>query len=146
MAATVDATADPADADAVTNGAPYAFIMNVSVQSTIQLEGRLLGLTANQGEAGDEVTIIGTLLDKNGTLPAVAMAALVEGPASSHVVALKDDGANNDGAAGDNIYGARFAQTVYGGGYSVRILTLVKDPANPANTLWREWNLSLIHF
>jgi len=140
MAATVDATAAPADADAVTNGAPYAFIMNVSVQSTIQLEGRLLGLTANQGEAGDEVTIIGTLLDKNGTLPAVAMAALVEGPASSHVVALKDDGANNDGAAGDNIYGARFAQTVYGGGYSVRILTLVKDPANPANTLWREWN------
>jgi hypothetical protein len=47
--------------------------MNVSVQSTIQLEGRLLGLTANQGEAGDEVTIIGTLLDKNGTLPAAAM-------------------------------------------------------------------------
>ena len=126
--------------DAVTLGAPYAFIMNVSVQSTIQLEGRLLGLTANQGEAGDEVTIIGTLLDKNGTLPAAAMAALVEGPAGNTVLVLKDDGANNDGAAGDNIYGARFAQTTYGGGYSVRILAYFKDPANPANLLFREWN------
>ncbi|MCB0039537.1 MAG: hypothetical protein KDE23_07645 [Caldilinea sp.] len=140
MAATVDAAAAPADTDAVMNGAPYAFIMNVSVQSTIQLEGRLLGLTANQGEAGDEVTIIGTLLDKNGTLPAQVMLALVEGPAGNSMLLLKDDGANNDGAAGDNIYGARYAQTVYGGGYSVRILASVKDPANAANTLIREWN------
>lgn len=139
-AATIDAPAAPADSAAVANGAPYAFIMNVSVQSTIQLEGRLLGLTANQGEAGDEVTIIGTLLDKNGALPAIAMAALVEGPAGNALLLLKDDGANNDGVAGDNIYGARFAQTLYGGGYSVRILAYFKDPANPANQLWREWN------
>jgi len=126
--------------DAVSLGAPYAFIMNVSVQSTIQLEGRLLGLTANQGEAGDEVTIIGTLLDKKGTLPAAIIAALVEGPTGDTVVVLKDDGANNDGAADDNIYGARFAQTTYGGSYSVRILTYFKDPADPANLLFREWN------
>lgn len=139
-AATIDAPAAPADAAAVANGAPYAFIMNVSVQSTIQLEGRLLGLTANQGEAGDEVTIIGSLLDKNGVLPATVIAALIEGPAGSTVLPLKDDGANNDGAAGDMIYGARFAQTLYGGGYSVRILAYFKDPANPANQLWREWN------
>jgi len=68
MAATVDATAAPADADAVMNGAPYAFIMNVSVQSTIQLEGRLLGLTANQGEAGDEARErrVGPGLDERG--------------------------------------------------------------------------------
>ncbi|HHY55102.1 MAG TPA: hypothetical protein GYA08_06665 [Chloroflexi bacterium] len=139
-AAGVDAIAAPAESAAVANGAPYAFIMNVSVQSTIQLEGRLLGLTANQGEAGDEVTIVGTLLDKNGTLPAAAIAALVEGPAGNTVLVLKDDGANNDGEAGDNIYAARFAQTTYGGSYSVRILAYFKDPANPANFLFREWN------
>jgi hypothetical protein len=137
---TIAAPAATDGAEAVAVGAPYAFIMNVSVQSTIQLEGRLLGLTANQGEAGDEVTIIGTLLDKNGTVPAALIAALVEGPAGNETLALKDDGANNDGAAGDNIYGARFAQTAYGGSYSVRILAYFKDPANPANLLWREWN------
>lgn len=126
-------------ADAAT-GAPYSFIMNVSVQSTIQLEGVLLGLNANQGVAGDEVTLIGMLLDKNGLLPATAMIAQIEGPAGNSLVVLKDDGANNDGVAGDNIYGARFAQTAYGGGYGVRILASLKDPANPANTLIREWN------
>ncbi|GIV73494.1 choice-of-anchor X domain-containing protein [Caldilinea sp.] len=139
-AATVDATAAPSDADAVSNGPPYAFLMNVSVHSTIQLEGQLLGLTANQGVAGDEVTIVGMLLDKNGTLPATAMLALVEGPAGNTLLVLKDDGASNDGAAGDNIYAARFSQTLYGGGYGVRILAAFKDPANPANTLIREWN------
>jgi hypothetical protein len=60
---------------------------------------------------------------------------LVEGPAGNTVLALKDDGANNDGAAGDNIYGARFAQTTYGGGYSVRILAYFKDPANPGQPI-----------
>jgi len=135
--AAAPAAADVTDA---TNGPPYAFIMNVSVQSAIQLEGYLLGLTANQGVAGDEVTLIGMLLDKNGTLPATTIAALIEGPAGNSIVALKDDGASNDGVAGDNIYGARFAQTAYGGGYGVRIVAVFKDPANPTNNLIREWN------
>jgi len=139
LSTTAGVTATRADGVAEASGAPYAFIMNVSVQSTIQLEGRLLGLTANQGTAGDEVTIMGTLLDQNGTLSAQSMFALVEGPAGN-ILSLKDDGANNDGTAGDNIYGARFAQTFYGGGYSVRILATVKDPANPAHLLIREWN------
>jgi hypothetical protein len=126
------------EAAAVT-GAPYAFFMNVSVQSTIQLEGRLLGLTAGQGSAGDVVNIVGTLLDKNGTLPAQAMLALIEMPNGSVLKIMKDDGLSGDGEAGDGIYGAPFSQTTYGGGYSVRILASLKDPANPANTLIREW-------
>lgn len=134
------ASAAAVDGAEAATGAPYAFFMNVSVQSTIQLEGRLLGLNAGQGVAGDEVTIVGMLLDRNGAIPAAAVAALVEGPAGNVIVPLKDDGVNNDGAAGDNIYAARFAQTAYGGGYSVRILAYFKDPANPSNFLWREWN------
>ena len=51
---------------AVTNGGPYDFSMNVSVQSDVQLEGRLLGLNAGQGHAGDVVTILGMLFDRNG--------------------------------------------------------------------------------
>ena len=125
--------ADGSQAIEAAAGAPYDFFINVSVQSTIQLEGRLLGLDAGQGVAGDVVTIIGTLLDKNGTVPAQLMAAIVEGPAgSSPLLPLKDDGTQNDGAAGDGIYGALFGNTAYGGGYSVRIVAFFKDPANPA--------------
>ncbi|MBP8291862.1 MAG: hypothetical protein KAX65_03745, partial [Caldilineaceae bacterium] len=121
-------------------GAPYAFFMNISVQSTIQLEGRLLGLDGGQGLAGDVVTIIGALLDKNGAVPAQLMVAFVEGPDGTDLMVLKDDGTQNDGSAGDGIYGALFGNTAYGGGYSVRILAGFKDPANPANSLIREWN------
>jgi hypothetical protein len=125
--------------DAAT-GAPYAFFMNISVQSTIQLEGRLLGLNAGQGLAGDVVTIIGALLDKNGTTPAQLMVAFVDRPDGTSLVVLKDDGTQNDGAAGDGIYGALFGNTAHGGGYNVRILAGFKDPANAANSLVREWN------
>jgi len=132
--------ADAQGVDAVANGGPYDFMMNVSVQSTIQLEGRLLGLSAGQGTAGDAVSIVGMLLDKNGTLPATGMLAVVESPVGTVLRIMRDDGNSDDGEAGDKIYGARYAQTNYGGGYSVRILGLFKDPANPAATLIREWN------
>ncbi len=125
---------------AVDGAAGFDFIMNVSVQSTIQLEGRLLGLDSGKAEAGDTVDIVGFLLDKNGTLPASLIFAFIDGPAGSEARLMFDDGNSGDGAAGDGIYGAKFAETAYGGGYSVRILALFKDPANPAVNLLREWN------
>jgi hypothetical protein len=109
------------------------------VQSTIQLEGRLLGLEGGKAAAGDIVSIVGLLLDKNGTLPGT-MAAFVDGPNGSEARLMFDDGNSNDGEAGDGIYGAKFAETAYGGGYSVRILAVFKDPANSAKNLIREWN------
>ena len=86
------------------------------------------------------VDIVGFLLDKNGTLPATLMAAVIDGPAGSTTRFMFDDGNSGDGAAGDRIYGAKFAETAYGGGYSVRILALFKDPADPTKNLLREWN------
>jgi hypothetical protein len=130
----------PAGTDAVLNGGPYDFMMSVSVQSTIQLEGRLLGLSNGQGEAGDTVDIVGMLLDKNGLLPAVGMLAQVEGPGGTTTHMMYDDGASHDGEAGDGIYGAQYSQTNYGGGYGVRIIAVLKDPANSAANLSREWN------
>jgi hypothetical protein len=120
--------------------ASYDFIMNVSVQSTIQLEGRLLGLDAGKAAAGDTVSILGLLLDKNGTLPAVGMAALIDGPGGSEMRLMYDDGNSGDGESDDGIYGAKFAETAYGGGYSVRIVAVFQDPANPSKNLVREWN------
>ncbi len=126
--------------EATNNGAPYDFMMNVSVQSTIQLQGRLLGLSSGQATAGDVVNIVGLLLDKNGVLPAVNMLAFIEGPNGTQTRTLLDDGNSNDGAAGDGIYGVNFGQTAFGGGYGVRILAIFKDPANPSVNLLREWN------
>lgn len=134
------AAAQPQGAEAIANGGPYDFMMNVSVQSTIQLEGRLLGLTAGQGEAGDTVSIVGMLLDKNGLLPAVGMLAQIEGPGGTQTRLMYDDGASDDGEAGDGIYGVKYSQTNFGGGYAVRIVAILKDPANGAANLTREWN------
>lgn len=134
------APADTLGAEAVNNGGPYDFMMSISVQSTIHLEGNLLGLTDSQGEAGDVVSIVGMLLDKNGLLPALLMSAQVEGPSGTATYAMHDDGLSDDGAAGDGIYGVKYGQTYYGGGYSVRILGIFKDPANPAMNLTREWS------
>jgi hypothetical protein len=128
------------DIQAVTNGGPYDFMMSASVQSTIQLEGRLLGLSNGQGAAGDVVSIVGMLLDKNGLLPAVGMLAQIEGPGGTTTHLMYDDGNSDDGAAGDGIYGVKYSQTSYGGGYGVRIVAVFKDPANPAANLSREWN------
>lgn len=115
--------------------------MSVSLQSTFQLEGRFGGLTANQGEAGDVVSIIGVLMSDAGTMKGVGMGALVEAPGSPGVfVPMFDDGAHGDGSAGDGIYAGPFGGTGLGGGYSVRIVTVFKDPNRPTINLLREWN------
>jgi hypothetical protein len=130
-----------AEPDAVSEGGgPYDFFINVSVQSIIQFEGRILGLTDNQGTAGDEVTLIGALLDRSGLVTPTLMAVAIEGPAGDKNLFMFDDGLHNDGSAGDLIFGNRFAQTTLGGGYSVRMLVFFADPANPAQGLLREWN------
>ena len=119
---------------------PVDFMMNASVQSPIQLQGRFLNLTANQGTAGDTVPIVALLLDRAGTIAGATVLARVESPAGSSVLPLVDDGAHNDGAAGDGIYGGNFGQTSTGGSYAVRILAGFQDPTNPAVNLIREWN------
>lgn len=116
------------------------FIMNASVQSTIGLQGRFLNLAANQGNAGDTVPIVALLLDRAGTISGATVVARVESPGASTLHLLRDDGASNDGAAGDGIYGVNFGQTSAGGSYAVRIVAQFKDPANPAVNLSREWN------
>ena len=68
------------------------------------------------------------LFDRHGLVTPTAMLMLVEGPAGQALQALFDDGAHGDGSAGDGIFGATFAQTNYGGGYSVRILAGFKEP------------------
>jgi hypothetical protein len=112
----------------------------VSVQSTIQLEGRILGMTNNQGNAGDVVSLLGTLVGRSGTVSPTLMFGLVESAVGSSLVLMRDDGLHNDGAAGDNIFGGSYGQTSLGGSYSVRILASLPDPANPSSTLVREWN------
>lgn len=116
------------------------FIMNLSVQSTIHLEGRLLGLNSYSGVAGDEVGIVGTLLTKDGTVPGALMIGLVEKPNDSELFYLFDDGLHGDGKANDGIYGWNYTQTDIGGSYGVRLLALFVDPNDASNTLIREWN------
>ncbi len=80
--------------------------MNVSAESTLVLQGRFLApLVGNQGNAGDVVPIVATLLNKNGTVPGAIVAALIEKPGGGNLTLLLDDGLHNDGAAGDGIYG-----------------------------------------
>jgi len=119
---------------------PYDFLMTASVQSAVQLQGRLLGLESGQGVAGDVVTIAGNLLDKSGIYTPTGMVAQVQGPSGSFLIVMKDDGENNDGSKEDGIYGARFGYTIYGGGYDVRILAGFKDPDGSGRTAIREWN------
>jgi hypothetical protein len=119
---------------------PGDYIMNLSVQSPIRLEGNLLNLTDGQGEAGDTVPIVATLMDHKGLLPGALVAASIAGEGGTVVTLLLDDGAHNDGAAGDGIYGFPFSQTAMGGSYAVRIVALFKNPADPNENLFREWN------
>jgi hypothetical protein len=116
------------------------FIMNASVQSTIHLEGRLLGLNQRRGKAGDVVPIVATLVTRGGTIPGASVAGLVENEGGSDIILLRDDGMHNDGSAGDGIYGWPYSLTSHGGSYSVRLVARFPDPANPANLLYREWN------
>jgi hypothetical protein len=116
------------------------FIMDASVQSSITLDGRLLNLTNNTGNSGDVVTIVGTLLNRTGGLSGATVEAEVGYSGGSTTVPLFDDGLHNDGGANDGVYAADFGQTAVGGSYNVTIRAEFDDPANPVNTLNREWN------
>jgi hypothetical protein len=119
---------------------PGDFIMNLSVQSEIRLEGNLLNLTNGMANAGDVVPIVATLMDQNGLLPGAIVLASIANEGGNDATLLLDDGNHNDGAAGDGIYGFPYSLTEHGGSYSVRIIAILKNPANPAENLLREWN------
>lgn len=123
--------------DDIQNRADY--MMSVSLQSDIRLHGRIVGLSANQGQAGDHATILGYLLGRDGLLPASSMEARVEHPNGVTTLPMFDDGQHNDGSAGDGVYGALFHQTYLGGGYDVRIRAQFNDPNPPNAMLQREW-------
>jgi hypothetical protein len=116
------------------------FMVNMSVQSTIQLEGRLLGLTNNQGKAGDRVSIVATLLQRTGTLPGAVVDAIIDKPGATDAVWLFDDGEHGDGGAGDGIYGNDYSLTTVGGSYNVKLVADFEDPKSPGTFLHREWN------
>jgi hypothetical protein len=117
---------------------PYDFMMNGSVETDVNLQGRLLGLTNNQGTAGQVVSIMGALLNRNGAIPGAIMIAGIEKPGDSDAFFLFDDGAHSDGAAGDGIYGADYSETNVGGSYNVRLLAGYMDPGT-GNFIIREW-------
>ena len=119
---------------------PGDYIMNLSVASTIRLEGNLLNLTAGQANAGDVVPIVATLMDDAGLLPGATVIAGIFNEGGTDLILLPDDGDHNDGGAGDGIYGFPYSLTEHGGSYSVRILALVPNPADPSQNLIREWN------
>jgi hypothetical protein len=73
-------------------------------------------------------------------LPGAIVVAAIANEGGTDLTLLLDDGNNHDGAAGDGIYGWPYSLTNHGGSYSVRIVALFPDPANPANLLLREWN------
>lgn len=115
------------------------FMMNVSAESSLVLQGRFLApLVGNQADAGDIVPIVATLLNKNGAVPGALVAALVEKPGGSYATWLLDDGMHNDGAAGDGIYGWNFSQTTVGGSYNVRIVAWLPDFV-AGQWITREW-------
>jgi hypothetical protein len=116
------------------------YMMAVSLQTNIRLQGIISGIPSNQGEAGDQVTILGYLLGEEGLLPAATMQASVEHPGGVNLVPMFDDGLHNDGAPGDRIYGGTFFQTYLGGGYDVLIKATLPDPNRPAVTLQRQWH------
>jgi hypothetical protein len=100
---------------------PSDYIMNLSVQSSIRLEGNLLNLTDGMGKAGDVVPIVATLMDRKGLIPGAFVVALVANEGGNDIFLLLDDGNHNDGAANDGIYGFPYSLTDHGGSYSVRI-------------------------
>ena len=116
------------------------YIMNLSVQSPIRLEGNLLNLTNGMANAGDVVPVVATLMDENGLIPGALVAALIANEGGNDAMLLFDDGNHNDGAAGDGIYGFPYSLTEHGGSYAVRIIAILDNPVNPAEKLFREWN------
>lgn len=116
------------------------FMLDGSVQSTIQLEGRFLGLDKGLGVAGDTVPIVATLVTRSGLISGALVVASVQNEGGTDFILLRDDGNNHDGMPGDGIYGWDYSLTSHGGSYGVRILASFPDPANPAVNLIREWN------
>ncbi len=116
------------------------FIMNGSAETNIRLQGRFLSPIANnQGLAGDNVPIIGTLLTRSGAKPGALVIAAIEKPGatSASLLLMPDDGLHSDGAANDGIYGAFFSQTDVGGTYNVRLYAFWVDNGKVAT---REWD------
>ena len=119
---------------------PGDYIMNLSVESPIRLEGNLLNLTSGQGKAGDVVPIVATLMDRKGLVPGAIVLAAIANEGGTDFTWLLDDGNHDDGAADDGIYGFPYSLTNHGGSYGVRIVALFANPANPSENLFREWN------
>ena len=119
---------------------PGDYIMNLSVQSPIRLEGNLLNLNDGQAMAGDTVPIVATLMDHKGLLPGALVAAAIANEGGTDVTLLLDDGNHNDGGPGDGIYGWPYSLTDHGGSYAVRIVAFFPNPADPSENLFREWN------
>ena len=119
---------------------PGDYIMNLSVDSPVRLEGNLLNLNAGMAYAGDVVPIVATLMSGKGLIPGATVAASIANEGGTDTTLLLDDGNHYDGAAGDGIYGFPYSLTQHGGSYAVRIVALVPNPANPSETLFREWN------
>ncbi len=119
---------------------PSDFIMSLSVDSPIRLEGNLRNLKHGMASAGDVVPIVATLMDRNGLLPGALVGAIIANEGGTDGTLLLDDGNHNDGAADDGIYGFPYSLTDHGGSYAVRIIAFVPNPADPGETLAREWN------
>jgi len=127
------------------------FMINMSAESNIQLTARfLLPAVNNQANAGDAIPIVATLLDRNGAIPGAELfgvsgviPAIIQKPGGADVLFLWDDGAHNDGAPNDGVYGNMYSITNYGGTYNVRMVAFLEDPMAPGKFLTREWNGSL---
>ncbi len=118
-----------------------AYLATFSVQSTIQLEGRILGLTNGSASAADVLPIVATVQAKDGLIPGAFVVAQVQKPdGTSENVLLLDDGAHDDGIASDGIYGWNYSKAILGGSYNVRILASIPDPNLPGANIIREWN------
>ena len=116
------------------------FVMLASAQSEYLLLGRFLSPIAhNQGQAGDVVPIVATLLNRTGAVAGATIAGSLEKPGGASLLWFYDDGQHSDGVAGDGIYGTLYAPTDVGGAYNVRLLASWDDPHNPGNTLTAEW-------
>jgi hypothetical protein len=120
--------------------APYDYLMNGSVQSDLRLEGRFLPpIVDNKGVAGDSVPIVATLLNRTGSVTDAVMIGTVSQPAGTDFFIMYDDGLHADGMADDGIFGTYYNFTTVGGSYNVRLLAGADDPANPGNSIIREW-------
>jgi hypothetical protein len=116
------------------------FMMNGSAETDVRLQGRFLTpIVNNQGLAGDNVPIVGTLLTRSGAKPGAIVIASIEKPGALNAAQLFDDGLHSDGVANDGIYGGFYSQTDVGGTYNVRLYAFWYDPI-AASWASREWN------